>query len=72
MILGRSPNLVFGAFVAIFNVIVLVAANQGATFFTPDIVAGINVAAGAVIALIANTNSIQIAAGNAAAARQSK
>ena len=67
MILGRSPNLILGAFTAIFNVIVL----SNVVVFTPEIVAAVNIAAGAVIALIANTASIQIAAGDAAAARRS-
>lgn len=54
MILGRPYNLVLGAFTALFNVVVLVANSQGGTFFTPEIVAAVNIAAGAVILLVAN------------------
>jgi hypothetical protein len=68
LILGRSPNLILGAFTALFNVIVLSKALPG---LTPELVAGVNIAAGAVIALIANVASVQIAAGDAAKARQS-
>lgn len=67
MILGRSPNLVLGAFTALFNVVVLSGTLPG---LTPELVAAVNIAAGAIIALIANTASIQIAAGDAAKARQ--
>ena len=66
MIFGRSPNLVLGAVTALINALQLLAvihldANQ---------IAGLNVLAGAVVALIANSNSIQSAAGDAAKARQ--
>lgn len=54
MIAGRPTNLIVGAFAALFNVVVLVAGSQGSTFFTPEIVAAINVAFAAVIAVIAN------------------
>jgi hypothetical protein len=66
MILGRSPNLVLGAFTALFNVIVLTNVLTG---LTPELVAAVNIAAGAIIALIANTASIQISAGDAARSR---
>jgi hypothetical protein len=67
MILGRSPNLILGTFTALFNVVIL--AHIGG--FAPDgeLVAAVNIAAGALIALIANTASIQIEAGKAAASR---
>ena len=66
MILGRSPNLILGAFTALFNVVVLAKVFPD---ITPELVAAINIAAGAIVVLIANTASIQIAAGDAAAAR---
>jgi uncharacterized OB-fold protein len=53
MILGRPTNLILGAFTGLFNVIVLVSNSQGGTFFTPEIVAAVNIAAGALITLIA-------------------
>jgi hypothetical protein len=53
MILGRPTNLILGAFTAVFNVIVLLAASQGVEI-TPALVAGINIAAAAVIGLVAN------------------
>lgn len=53
MIFGRPVNLVLGAFTGIFNVIVLIATSQGSTLFTPELVAAINIAAGALITLIA-------------------
>ena len=67
MILGRSPNLVLGALTAVFNVFVIAHVPY---VWDPAVVAAVNVAAGAVIALIANSASIQIAAGNAAQARK--
>jgi len=54
MILGRPTNLILGAFTALFNVVVLVANSQGNTFFTPEIVAAVNIAFGALVLLIAN------------------
>lgn len=71
LIFGRSPNLVLGAFTAIFNVVVLVLQSQG-TQVTPELVAAVNIAAGAIVALIANTGSVQIAAGEAAKSRASQ
>lgn len=68
LIFGRSPNLVLGAFTALFNVIVL--SKVLGPGLTPELVAAVNIAAGAVIALIANAASIQVAAGEAAKARQ--
>lgn len=53
MILGRPVNIILGAFTGVFNVIVLVVNSQGSTFFTPEIVAAVNIAAGALITLIA-------------------
>ena len=53
MILGRPTNLVLGAFTAVFNVVILIAATQGVDI-TPAIVAGVNIAAAAVISLVAN------------------
>ncbi len=53
MILGRPTNLILGAFTAVFNVVVLVLASQG-TPLDSSIVAGVNVAFGSVILLIAN------------------
>lgn len=52
MIFGRPPNLVLGAFTAVFNVVVLVLASRG-TIIDPGITAAVNLAAGAVIAVIA-------------------
>lgn len=66
LILGRSPNLWLGAFTAIWGVATLVL------HIDPQIAAAVTVAAGAVITLVAGTDSIQIASGNAAAARASK
>jgi hypothetical protein len=70
LIFGRSPNLVLGAFTAVFNVVVLVAKSMGVSL-TPELVAGINLAAGAIIAVVANNSDIQMAAGTAAASRMS-
>lgn len=53
MIFGRPTNLILGAFTGVFNVIVLVANAQGSAVFTPEIVAAVNIAAGALITLIA-------------------
>lgn len=68
LIFGRSPNLVLGALTAVFNV--LVVAHIGGFNPTPETIAAVNVALGAIIALVANTSSIQVAAGNAAKSRQ--
>ena len=53
MILGRPTNLILGAFTGLFNVVVLIANSQGGTFFTAEIVAAVNIAAGALVALVA-------------------
>ena len=66
MILGRPANLFLGAFTAIFNVFVL-----GHIFGfspSPDLVAAINIAAGAVITLIAGTNANALVVGSASIA----
>lgn len=52
MIFGRPPNLVLGAFTATFNVVVLVLASQGVVI-DQGVVAAVNLAAGAVITVIA-------------------
>jgi hypothetical protein len=65
MILGRSPNLVLGAVTALLNALQLLGILQLET----EQIAALNVLAGAIVALVANTASIQIAAGQAAKAR---
>lgn len=52
MIWNRPPNLILGAFTAVFNVIVLVLAAQGIAI-EPAVTAAVNLAAGSVIAVIA-------------------
>ena len=52
MILGRPSNLILGAFTALFNVVALVAGSSGHPI-EPAIIAAVNLAAGAVIAVIA-------------------
>jgi DNA-binding transcriptional LysR family regulator len=52
MILGRPANLVLGAITAIINLAFLVAGQAGVTI-TPELVAAVNIAAGAVVALVA-------------------
>lgn len=52
MIFNRPPNLVLGAFTAVFNVVVLVLAAQGIAV-EPGITAAVNLAAGSIIAVIA-------------------
>lgn len=54
VILGRPPNLILGAFTAVFNVAVLALSSQGIVVST-ELVSAVNVAAGAIIALIAFT-----------------
>ena len=68
LILGRSPNLVLGAVTALLNALQLVGILQ----LNPEQIGGLNVLAGAVVALVANTASIQIDAGNAAKARAAR
>ena len=53
MILGRPVNLVLGATTAIINLLFLLAAQAGVTF-TIEVVAGVNLVANAIVALIAN------------------
>jgi hypothetical protein len=53
MILGRPSNLVAAAVTAILNVIFLVAAAMGQTV-TPELIAAVNLAAAAIIALLAS------------------
>lgn len=67
LIFGRSPNLVLGAVTAVFNVVVVFHVGG----FDPDAnqIAVTNVAFGAIIALIANSDSISQAAGAAARIR---
>ena len=66
MILGRSPNLILGAVTAAINALQLLAVIH----LDAAQIAGLNVLAGAVVALIANSGTIQIAAGKAAENRQ--
>ena len=67
MILGRSPNLILGAFTALLNVAVL--GHIGGFNPTPELVAALNIAAGTLITLVANSASLQIQAGIAAKGR---
>lgn len=53
MILGRPTNLILGAITALLNLAVIIAGTQGYTV-TPETVAAINIAAGAIIAVVAN------------------
>jgi hypothetical protein len=68
LIFGRSPNLILGATTAVFNVVVAFHVAG----FDPNIdqIAVVNVALGAIVALVANSDSIQVAAGKAAALRK--
>jgi hypothetical protein len=68
LIFGRSPNLILGAFTAIFNVAVLISAQLDYPI-TGEIVAAVNAAAGALILVVAGNSGIQIASGAAATAR---
>lgn len=52
MIFNRPPNLILGAFTAVFNVVVLVLASSGIVI-EPGVTAAVNLAAGAVITVIA-------------------
>jgi len=70
LIFGRSPNLVLGFLLAVWNVIVLALNSQG-TELDATLVAAVNILIGAFVALIANSATIQVAAGDAAKARQS-
>lgn len=64
-ILGRSPNLILGAITAFLNALVLL----GVLHLDGAQLAGVNTAAGALILVIANDTSTQIAAGRAAETR---
>ena len=66
LILGRSPNLWLGAFVAIFAVVSRIAE------ISPETTALVTAAAGAVIALVAGSDRVQIAAGEAAKDRATR
>lgn len=68
LILGRSPNLVVSLITAAVNLLVLL----GALALTAAQIAGVDGFVLILIAVIANTPSVQIAAGNAAAHRASK
>lgn len=68
MIAGRSPNLVLGAVTALINALQLLGILQ----LDPEQIAGLNVLAGAIVALVANSAPIQIAAGEAAKARAAR
>ena len=52
MIFNRPANLILGAFTAVFNVVVLVLSSQGNPI-DPAVVAAVNIAAAAIITLIA-------------------
>jgi hypothetical protein len=66
LILGRSPNLVLGAVIAIINALQQLAVIH----LDGQQLAGVNIAAGAIIALIANSATVQVAAGRAAQIRK--
>ena len=70
LIFGRSPNLVLGFLTAVFNVAVL--SHVGGFAPTPELIGAVNILLGALVALVANTAAIQVAAGNAAADRTGK
>jgi uncharacterized membrane protein YozB (DUF420 family) len=65
---GRSPSLILGACTAIFNVIV--AFHVAGFDPTVDQISIVNVAFGAIIALVSNSASTAIAAGEAAIKRR--
>lgn len=67
LIFGRSPNLVIGAASAIYGVLAIF--HVGGFSPTADQTTYVTAAIGAVVALIANSGSIQAAAGDAAKAR---
>jgi hypothetical protein len=52
MIFGRPADLVATAITALLNVLVLIASSMGVSV-TPEMVAALNIAAGAVIAVLA-------------------
>ena len=56
MILGRPPNLILAAFTAVFNVLILTLASLNPPItIDVGVVSAVNIAAAAVIALVANT-----------------
>lgn len=69
LILGRSPNLVLGAATALFNVVVVL--QVGGFNPTAEQISAVNVLLAALVALIANSDTISAAAGKAAVSRQS-
>ena len=68
LIFGRSPNLILGAVTAVFNVFVIY--HVGGFTPTTDQISVTNVALGAIIALVANSDTITTAAAKAAANRK--
>lgn len=70
LIFGRSPNLVLGALLAVYGVV----GSFHVFGFAPtaDQTGQVVIAFGAIVALIANTSAVQIAAGKAATARAAK
>lgn len=66
LILGRSPNLWLGAFVAVFSTIGLVF------HFPADVIGSVDLAASAVIVLIAGNDQLTERIGKAAAIRRNK
>lgn len=53
MILGRPANLVLGAVTAVINLTFLLLGQAGVVI-TPELVAAVNIVAGAIVALVAN------------------
>lgn len=62
MIFGRHPNLWLGFVTALWNVIYIAKVFD----ITPEVFGAVNIMLAAAIALIANTNSINIQAGRVA------
>lgn len=62
MIFGRHPNLWLGFLTAVWNIAVIATDP----LITPILSGAVNLALGAFIALLANTNSITIEAGRTA------
>lgn len=70
MILGRSANLFLGVITAALNVAQLT--HIGGFDLTTEALAAINILAGAVIALLAGSDTLAIAKGQAALTRRAK
>ena len=70
IIFGRSPNLMLAFLSAVFNGVVLFHINGFAP--TPEQIGGVNAILFALVALIANTDSITKAAAEAAEKRNGK